>query len=260
MSHFDNHISIALSASTSPRIASTSIAIRPGDEPPAEDSSKKHDPDFFLALAAKGKDAWNAWRRDPANKDVRVTFAGIDFSEAPRDEIDFSGFEFGDDADFSHCNWRGLERKEIENDTIVFKPGRAFFVGAAFGKDVRFAGAAFGGFANFTGAAFGDYSSFVGAIFGDEADFDGAAFGEVAIFTGATFHEHPSFAGVTCGDLAFFAGAALGRACFNNAYFKGSAVFIGMAKVQWGPGGAVLSRYERQDERQGSPYSADPTE
>jgi hypothetical protein len=45
-----------------------------------EDQSQKYDQDFFLALAAKGKDAWNAWRRDPANKYVRVTFAGIDFS------------------------------------------------------------------------------------------------------------------------------------------------------------------------------------
>jgi hypothetical protein len=47
----------------------------PGDETPAEDSSKKYDQDFFLALAAKGKDEWNAWRRDPVNKGVRVTCA-----------------------------------------------------------------------------------------------------------------------------------------------------------------------------------------
>jgi hypothetical protein len=49
----------------------------PGDEAPG-----RCDQAFFLALAAKGKEAWNAWRRDPANKGVRVTFAGIDFSEA----------------------------------------------------------------------------------------------------------------------------------------------------------------------------------
>ena len=36
----------------------------------------KYDQAFFLALAAKGEDEWNKWRRDPANKDVRVTFAG----------------------------------------------------------------------------------------------------------------------------------------------------------------------------------------
>jgi hypothetical protein len=32
----------------------------PGDEPPAK--QPKYDQEFFLALAAKGKDAWNAWR------------------------------------------------------------------------------------------------------------------------------------------------------------------------------------------------------
>jgi hypothetical protein len=55
---------------------------------------------FFLAIAAKGKEAWNSWRRDPANRDVYVTFKGVDFSFAPRDRIDFSGFGFGDCADF----------------------------------------------------------------------------------------------------------------------------------------------------------------
>jgi hypothetical protein len=81
------------------------------DEPPAEKPT--YDQAFFLALAAKGKDAWNAWRRDPANKDVRVTYAGIDFSEAPKDEIDFSWFEFGDNADFSRCRWRALTNCEL---------------------------------------------------------------------------------------------------------------------------------------------------
>jgi hypothetical protein len=86
----------------------------PGDEPPAKNQSKKYDQAFFLALAAKRKDAWNAWRRDPANKDVPVTFAGIDFSEAPRDGIDFSGFEFGVAADFSRCKWRGVKADALE--------------------------------------------------------------------------------------------------------------------------------------------------
>jgi hypothetical protein len=36
----------------------------PGDGPPAEE--QKFDQEFFLALAAKGKDVWNAWPRDPA--------------------------------------------------------------------------------------------------------------------------------------------------------------------------------------------------
>ena len=70
----------------------------PGDEPPSEEP--KYDQAFFLALAAKGKEAWNAWRRDPANKDIYVTFKGADFSEAPRDQINFEGFEFGYGAQF----------------------------------------------------------------------------------------------------------------------------------------------------------------
>jgi hypothetical protein len=55
----------------------------PGDESPVE--KQKFDQEFFLALAAKGKDAWNAWRHDPANEDVHATFAGIDFSDHPND-------------------------------------------------------------------------------------------------------------------------------------------------------------------------------
>jgi hypothetical protein len=77
------------------------MADEPRDEPLTE--RPKYDQKFFLALAAKGGDAWNAWRRDPANKDVRVTFVGVDFSQAPRDRIDFSGFQFGNEADFSFC-------------------------------------------------------------------------------------------------------------------------------------------------------------
>jgi hypothetical protein len=96
--------------------------------------SNEHVKAFFLNLAAKGKDEWNAWRHISANAKVPVTFAGIDFSEAPRDEINFSGFEFGDHADFSRCKWRGV-RSRKEKDPTVFEPGRAFFRRAVFGHD-----------------------------------------------------------------------------------------------------------------------------
>jgi hypothetical protein len=59
----------------------------------AEEEYDEHIKAFFLDLAAKGKDAWNAWRQ--ANKDAQVTFAGVDFSKAPNKQINFSGFEFG---------------------------------------------------------------------------------------------------------------------------------------------------------------------
>jgi uncharacterized protein YjbI with pentapeptide repeats len=109
-------------------------------------ADERHDQTFFLTLAEKGKDAWNAWRRNRANKDVRVTFAGIDFSEAPRDEIDFSGLYFGDNADFSGCKWRG-----VDFTGGVFG-AEADFTDAAFGDESFFSLATFGRFANFTGA------------------------------------------------------------------------------------------------------------
>jgi hypothetical protein len=126
------------------------MADEPRDEPLTE--RPKYDQKFFLALAAKGGDAWNAWRRDPANNDVRVTFVGVDFSQAPRDRIDFSGFQFGNEADFSFCNWRG----EIwKGRPEAFGQGRAMFIGAGFGDGASFRGVTFGDRPDFYGAAFG---------------------------------------------------------------------------------------------------------
>jgi hypothetical protein len=180
----------------------------PGDEPLAAESSKKHDQAFFLDLAAKGKDAWNAWRRNPANKDVHVTFADTDFSQAPRDEIDFSGFEFGDSADFSRCRWRGVE---------AGKPGCANFTGAAFGDG-----------ANFTGAAFGDGANFTGVRFGSDANFAAAAFGNSASFTGAAFGDRANFAGAAFGELARFDD-------------KGRVEITGISFGKWGAFKALLA-------------------
>jgi hypothetical protein len=197
----------------------------PGDEPPAEEPSKKHDQAFFLDLAAKRKDAWNAWRRDPANKDVRVTFARIDFSEAPRDRIDFSGFEFGDHADFSGCKWRGGEWQEIEAPE-AFVPGRASFAGAALGHEAKFTGANFGDQANFTSATFRHGADFIHAVFGYAATFPGAAFGHRAKFTGANFGHRAKFTDAIFADEASFTKAAFGcAASFLEAAFGSSASF-----------------------------------
>jgi hypothetical protein len=138
---------------------------QPGDNPPAEDPLKKYDQAFFLDLAGKGKEAWKEWRcRDPANAKVPVTFAGIDFSKAPWDEIDFSRFEFGDRANFSGCKWPG-----VLEDVEAFAPGRAYFIGAMFGDEPNFSSASFGNWANFDRAIFGAYTNFAGAAFGYNA-------------------------------------------------------------------------------------------
>ncbi|MGI8568195.1 MAG: hypothetical protein ACR2KT_03505 [Methylocella sp.] len=179
------------------------------DNPPAE--KPKYNQAFFLDLAAKGKDAWNKWRRDPANKYVRVTFAGVDFSETPRDEIDFSGFEFGHGADFSGCSWRGAELK-FQEDPEAFKPGRACF----------------------THAVFGDWASFLGAAFGDQASFLGVAFGVLAHFTSAAFGYRTTFTNAAFGLVARFDGAAFGHmASFDGTVFKGQVAFVGTSKERW---------------------------
>jgi hypothetical protein len=167
-----------------------------GDKPFAEKPT--YDQNFFLALAAKGKDAWNEWRRDPANKNVRVTFEGIDFSVAPRDQINFSCFDFGNGADFSDCIWRGfnaigLEALEIASNPDYFRLGCACFKAATFGFAANFDRVSFGSGASFCGATFDWVASFIGGTFGNDAKFNGATFRPLANFTGTTFGRAPSF-------------------------------------------------------------------
>src|SRR5205807_1368925 len=153
------------------------------------------------ALAAKGKEEWNKWRH--ANKDARVTFEGVDFSEAPKDRIDFSGFGFGHHANFSKCKWRGAEWRESEDNCETFAPGRACFIGASFGNEADFSCATFGDFAIFEGAAFGVSASFSCTTFGNGTFFDAAAFGARATFRGAAFGLVAFRAAVFHGSLHF---------------------------------------------------------
>jgi uncharacterized protein YjbI with pentapeptide repeats len=212
-------------------------------------AGEKYDQEFFLALAAKGKDAWNAWRRDPANKDVRVTFAGVDFSQAPRDEINFEGFEFGNDADFSKCMWRGPTFEDIlKNPKGSVGTRFACFSFATFGDQANFSNAAFFGHRgpSFFATTFGDSANFAGVNFSA-----GASFG-LAVFSGSVRFAHTIFgayggASFRCSDFRSFAdfgGAIFSNACFNGAafrsvaffqqtHFKGRAEFAGMSKEEW---------------------------
>lgn len=195
-----------------------------------ESKKPEYDQEFFLALATKGKDAWNAWRRDPANKDVHVTFKGVDFSEPPKDQIDFSGFEFGDEADFSGCKWRGAGWEETRYDPDGFAPGRASFADAAFGYGATFASAIFADRAIFSHAVFGVISNFAGAVFGYLADFSGADLGWEITFARVAFADRAIFACATFGALAKFTDATFGnRADFQNSRFEHTAEFSGTA-------------------------------
>jgi Pentapeptide repeats (9 copies) len=176
-----------------------------------------YDQDFFLALAVKGKEAWNAWRRDPANKDVHVNFRGIDFSEAPRDKIDFSGFEFGDYADFSGCRWQN----------------RAFFDEANFGHGVRFNDATFHNRAYFRAATFGHFADFSNAIFYEVASFDCATFGSGASFGSGSFDgTSVILTRARFGSLADFSGATFNpMASFDSTVFQGPVDFSGLSEA-----------------------------
>ena len=103
----------------------------PGDKVPAPAQPGTYDQAFFLALAAKGKDEWNTWRRDPANEDVYVTFEGADFSEAPWDKINFEGFEFGHGVNFRNCkclhNEPERQKRTINSKRQHISPGSKLF-------------------------------------------------------------------------------------------------------------------------------------
>lgn len=241
-------------------------ATKPGDEPPIV-KKQTYDQAFFLDLAMKGKNLWNAWRRDPANKDIYVTFAHTDFSEAPKDEIDFTDFQFGDCANFSKCKWRGADLFHAGDD---FAPGRASFADASFGAGANFEGAIFGDFAKFAGATFGWKTSFAGTYFGQYANFTGAVFDDQATFVFAIFDfaaqfdaahfEGVSFRGATFGEGGSFSGAVIQFSDFDGAAFgdwidfsdtsfNGDATFSGTSITRWTAGLQSVVRDFDQDDR-----------
>src|SRR5437763_10913030 len=61
----------------------------PPPAPRTGPDGKPYDQEFFLALARRGKAAWNRWCKE--NPRIIITFAGIDFTAADNG-VDFSGF------------------------------------------------------------------------------------------------------------------------------------------------------------------------
>jgi uncharacterized protein YjbI with pentapeptide repeats len=209
----------------------------PGNKPPAE--AAKYDQDFFLALAAKGKEAWNAWRRDQANKDVHVTFARVDFSQPPNDAINFEDFDFGNYADFSDCKWRtAVYKGAIFGDYTKFGnaicDGWGDFTGAIFGFGVQFCSTDFRGGANFMGTTFSHVANFNGATFGTGVSFERAIFGHNAKFEGVSLGYKAIFKQTIFGDDVTFDGADFGsEASFEQAIFYGHVNFKGRSNDDW---------------------------
>lgn len=155
---------------------------------------------------------WNRWREIYPN--IQITFQHVDFS-TDGNAIDFSQFQFGDDADFSESIF-GNEANSS---------------GAIFGYGTEFSGATFGDQANFSDTKVGDFSSFCGATFGYSVDLSGATFGERINLAGATFGFDSNFSGASFGksavfsDAMFWFGADLSDLTFDSEADFSGAIF-----------------------------------
>jgi uncharacterized protein YjbI with pentapeptide repeats len=194
-----------LAALTRFHIGATITRMDAGTRKPADDATRREWPEplvnadgvpiyeqeFFLALAARGKNAWNRWRSQHRN--VAVTFEGIDFTDAANADINFCGYVFG-----NNCNFSGTIFGNGPWHFEPFVPGMPNFRQSQFGDDATFAGAFFGDRAFFLESVFGDRADFRAATFGDfslaavakfkgSADFSGAIFGPQVKFSETTF-------------------------------------------------------------------------
>lgn len=184
-----------------------------------------YDQEFFLALArpsantdearAEARERWNAWRRDPANERVVVTFVGVDFRTEENRGISFAGFEFGYGTQFYDAKFDDSTRFYGAN----FGP-LAIFIDATFEFRATFRDAIFRGSALFNRVAFGHRADFCGTKISDQAIFADATFGHQANFGDATFGTGADFSCVTFGSGTTFDGATFG----GNADFSGKPI------------------------------------
>jgi uncharacterized protein YjbI with pentapeptide repeats len=225
-----------------------------------EDGEPIYDREFFLVLARHGKDVWNRWRaQNPGVKPIpayvidmgldfdlkdmrfipqgpevagepqhiKVNFEGVDFSEPGNANIDFSGFNFGDDATFKGCRFGDGRPISLFGHSREFRPGMAKFSGASFGARANLSEAQFGHSADFCLATFGGSADLSRTAFGMFANFSGATFGDGAYFSGISFGRAPDLSAATFG-LADFTKAIFGaRANLEGATFGPSTKLVG---------------------------------
>lgn len=155
--------------------------------------------DEALALARKGREAWNDWA--DSHQGWSVNLGEIDFTAKDNSSIQFNGFKF---------------------------PGAANFDISVFGPDASFGEAIFRGRASFKRCMFNGKSDFLGANFLDQAIFTEARFGGMPNFVGAHFRSDAFFE-----NVIFLLGA-----CFRHVHFWegaqfGKATFIGYADFEY---------------------------
>lgn len=183
-----------------------------------DDGRPIYDQNYFLKLAACGREVWNQWRaahgvvkegtywRDHDSGYVRVTFAGVDFSENEDGRLDFSGLDFGHGADLSGASF-GAHAKLLGTNFGEYSN----LSGTTFDLDANLSGASFGKRANLSGTSFRLGANLTSASFGDMANLSGASFGDMARFSRASFGNGADLSGTSFGLIANFSGASFGK-------------------------------------------------
>lgn len=191
-----------------------------------------------LQLARAGRDAWNSWRREfPSRKnpnDVFVNTANFNVVDFRGLVVDFSGFEFGDGANFRNAKFAdGVNFNDSRfGDSAQFVSadfeGFASFIRVRCGDGADFQCARFRTGVSFTESLFGRAANWRGTQIGGVSWFHGARFGERARFSGAQFEGQAHFDGAAFGDLAYFDGAQFGDlSSFRCVEFGGQITFAG---------------------------------
>lgn len=201
----------------------------------------EHDGRRYCVLHFPGKEKGAAFHEALRRKldDRNFNFAGVWFP----DDISFSCFTFGTEADFSFATFSAnanfsdvtfdetvdfshatfSAKADFSSATFSVKAG-FFFV--TFGADVNFSHATFRGKAYFNSATFGANTYFLSTTFGEEINFERTIFsGETSIFL-VTFNAKASFGLVTFGaEVNFESTHFNAEASFNSATFGAKAAF-----------------------------------
>ncbi len=179
--------------------------------------------DECLALAHCGKDAWNTWRREfpPIEQPNAAPYLNrADFStqDLSATNINFSGFDFGDNASFVHAKFGNRSSLFTESQFGV----STSFAAASFLGGAWFKGATFRGFTSF------DWTNFQGLAVFENIEANGGISFEGSLFAGQCFFREAVFRGV-----AIFVGASFARPTnFEQARFESGAFFMGSEWTQ----------------------------
>jgi len=196
------------------------------------------DRDTAIALARRGKDAWNAWAAE--NPGARV-----DFSGATLEGISFAEFQFPGSANFARvtfsneADFTGVTFSKEANFTGARFSAKAYLSRVTFCSSADFAEVEFYDRAFFTQSTVSDGADFGRAIFYAEADFPKVTFSARADFIEAKFSKSVNFAGgsftlwvrfdkASFHDEVDFSGWKFnGPAYFRGAFFSRVPIFHG---------------------------------